>query len=116
MKWVRLDSTFYTHPKVLALLAKPSGYRAVFVWTACLAYAGDHETDGLIPFTAKGLVHARDVDFRLLVEHRLMDPDREGWRIHNWQKYQPTKATMQVKSQMARDAANTRWRKHAEGS
>ena len=93
LPWVRLDSTFPTHDKVLDLVEHgPAGYRAGFVYACSLAHCGAQETDGLISFAALPFVHGRKADAALLVEVRLWVPDRTGWRIPNWPKRQQSSA------------------------
>lgn len=93
LPWVRLDSSFATHDKVLDLIGERDGHRAGFVYVCSLSYSGLHGTDGLIPFNALPFIHARKADALRLVEVGLWHPDPQGWRIPNWLTRQQSQAT-----------------------
>lgn len=92
LPWVRLDSSFPTHDKVLALLDERDGRGAGFVYVCSLAYAGLHGTDGLIPYNALPFIHARKADVERLVQVGLWDTDPDGWRIPNYLARQQSQA------------------------
>lgn len=92
LPWVRLDSSFPTHDKVLALLDEREGHRAGFVYVCSLAYAGQHGTDGLIPYNALPFIHARKPDTQRLVAVGLWVTDPAGWRIPNYLTRQQSQA------------------------
>ena len=93
LPWVRLDTTFYENPKILALLAERDGYRAAVVYVSALAYAGGHGTDGLIAAYALPRVHGRKADADRLVRHGLWDAVERGWQIHDYAQLQQTSDT-----------------------
>src|SRR6478736_5084483 len=111
MAWVRLDDHFDEHPK----LAKvgPLGWG---VWAASLAYCNRNLTDGFIPWNKAHMLAsfdlidsdgkvwslARDGDdteflidsqwvIAILVDAGLWDVEKDGYRIHDYNDYQPTK-------------------------
>lgn len=84
LSWVRLDTSFPTHDKVLELVEQRGGREAGFVYLCGLAYAGLHESDGLIPFGALPIVHAKRRDADLLVAAGMWKPHPRGWEIVNW--------------------------------
>lgn len=47
MTWFRVDDSFWTHPKVLAIPRKDRP-TAVGLWTLAGSYSGNHLTDGLV--------------------------------------------------------------------
>lgn len=108
LPWVRLDSSFATHDKVLRLLAEhgEKGRSAAFVYCCALGYCGLHGTDGLISFPALPFVHGRKRDAEILVQVGLWVPDRAGWRINNWATRQEAAATSAAKKQAASTAAS----------
>jgi hypothetical protein len=93
LPWVRLDSTFPTHDKVLDLVAVGvAGRSAAFVYVCSLAYCGAQGTDGLVSFAALPFVHGRKRDAELLVEAALWKPHPLGWEIQNWLERQQSAA------------------------
>lgn len=89
LPWVRLDSTFPTHDKVLDLVGRGNaGYRAGFVYACSLAHCGAQGTDGLITFAALPFIHGRRSDAELLVHVALWKPHPLGWEIPNWSERQ----------------------------
>lgn len=93
LPWVRLDSTFYENPKILAMLAERDGYRALVVYLSSLAYSGGHGTDGHVPTYLLPRVHGRKTDADRLVRHGLWKPTETGWEIHDYTAMQPTSET-----------------------
>lgn len=111
LPWVRLDTNFWSNPKLLALTAERDGYRAVFVWVAGLAYAGGHGTDGFIAREAMPLIQAREIDAERLVKHGLWWADPGGWVINGWHEFQESNEEAEQRSRRARAAAAARWEK-----
>jgi hypothetical protein len=109
VQWVRLDGSFPSNPKVIALLADREGHRAGFVYCCSLAYCGAHGTDGFVAAGALPFVHGRKKDADLLVKHRLWLEDVGGWKVNGWAEYQVTQEALRVRSELARDAARRRW-------
>lgn len=93
LPWVRLDTTFYENPKILALLAERDGYRAAVVYVSALAYAGGHGTDGHIATYVLSRVHGRKADADRLVRHGLFEAADGGWQIHDYEQMQQTSDT-----------------------
>ncbi len=108
MAWVRLDENFAQHPKVVK--AGPLG---MAMHVAALCYCNQHLTDGFVPKQIArtlldltglgmglwdgGLVGGgHDAEWEMivndLVEAGLWDPEDDGWVIHDYHDYQPSKA------------------------
>lgn len=110
MTWVRLDADFYTHPKVLS-----AGTRAELLFIHGLCYCNQHLTDGLIPRLAlpsllpRGYREAAEK----LVANNLWETAPDGYRIHDFHKYQPSRqqvmATRVNKVEAGRAGADKRW-------
>lgn len=103
MPWVRLDDHFDEHPK----LAKVSPV-ALALWVVGLAYCNRNLTDGFIPESiALRLIAARKprgpIDELLTAGLWLKATSRLGFSIHDFEKYQPSKA--EVLAERARIAA-----------
>ena len=89
LSWVRLDTGFPDHPKILRLIGDRK-HRAVLTFPFGLAYAGRHETDGYIPRAALPFIHATPAEANALVEARLWHHAEGGYQINDWQEHQPT--------------------------
>lgn len=97
MEWCHLYATFATDPKVVGLSDK--AYRR---YVDGLCYSTQHETDGFVPMRDDRVTHE-------LEEAGLLDP---GHIIHNWPKFNPTKAELEEK----REATRQRVRAYRERS
>ena len=107
MAWVRLDEDFAQHPKVVK--AGPLG---MALHVAALCYCNRHLTDGFVPKQiARTLLDLTGLGMRLwdggvvggghdaewgmivddLVEAGLWEPTDDGWVIHDYHDYQPSK-------------------------
>jgi hypothetical protein len=83
--WVRVDTRFTTHPKVLDI-----GPLAEALWLRGLCYAGEHLTDGFIPaaFVRRmGDMNAMEQAERL-VESGLWAVAEGGYQIHEYLTWQ----------------------------
>lgn len=108
LPWVRLDTQFASNPKILGLI-EDKKFRAAFVWTASLAYAGAHGTDGFLPSSCLPFLHATKADVTALVDARLWLECVGGWEINSWNEFQPSNAETQERKKRAKDAAMRRW-------
>jgi hypothetical protein len=86
LPWVRLDSNFHSHDKVLALLDEPSPkkWQAIALYTFGLGWSGCHGTDGVIPNYALKTIHGTPQVARFLVKYGLWDETTGGWSIRNY--------------------------------
>ncbi|AOT25156.1 hypothetical protein PBI_TERROR_45 [Mycobacterium phage Terror] len=112
LPWVRLDTQFPSNPKILALVEEKK-FRAAFVWTASLAYAGAHGTDGFLPSAVLPFLHATKSDAKTLVDVGLWLECIGGWEINSWAEFQPSNAETQERKKRAKEAAqkaaHARW-------
>lgn len=120
MTWVRLDEEFYHHPKVVQV-----GPLGMAMQVAALCYSNRYLTDGFISRKiAPGLIDLDGVLFRdedteiangwhaplwpmvveALVEAGLWEPVKGGWKIHDYEDYQPSKAEVEVQRERNRVA------------
>ena len=92
MPWVRLDTGFPHHEKVVQMVADHGdrGRAAGFVYCCALAYCQMHGTDGIVRRAALPFVHGRPRDAALLVEAGLWEPHPAGWTVRNFTGRQPT--------------------------
>jgi hypothetical protein len=108
LPWIRLDTQFALNPKILYLV-EDKRFRAAFVWTASLAYAGAHGTDGFLPTACLPHLHATKADAKALVEVGLWIETVGGWEINSWAEFQPSNAETEERKKRAKEAAMQRW-------
>lgn len=124
MPWIKVDDHFDEHPKMAHV--GPLGWA---LWLVGLAYCNRNLTDGFIPYiTARRLVswdflmprngseveqvwsvgintgmHGEDVDTPLvidmLIDAGLWEEVTGGYRVHDYQEYQPSKADVVAERQ-----------------
>jgi hypothetical protein len=90
--WVKVDDHFSDHPKAIGLDLAASG-----LWLHALCYANRHTTDGFVPaglLRRLGDPAAADAADRL-VEAGLWEPADGGWVIHDYLRYQRSRAEIE---------------------
>ena len=109
LPWVRLDTTFASNPKLLAMLQEREGHRAGFVYVCGLGYSGAHGTDGFLTAECLPFIHARKADADRLVRHGFWVVQPGGWLINGWAEFQESSAEAQARRKKAQAAAYARW-------
>lgn len=112
LPWVRLDTSFASNPKLLAMLTEKDGYRAGLIYLCGLGYSGAHGTDGFITREALPFIHARQSDAERLVKHGFWWPQPGGWLINGWAEFQESNEDTQRRRTRAQAAAMARWEGH----
>jgi hypothetical protein len=103
--WLRIESNFASHRKVLAAgqqLGKGAVARVIGIWTIGACYAVAHLTDGLVP----GLV-LKDTRYdkkpgeviEAMVAARLLHVEGDSYRLHDFHDYNPSAADVKEKRQ-----------------
>ena len=119
LPWVRPDTYFGQHDKLLRLKAERDGWRACIVYLQSIAYAGAHSTDGYIPRYVLGVIDGTERIARLLVEVRLWEYSEGGWLIRNYLDYQQSAEIGGIiqagKTDRGRRLACKRWHKQPCG-
>lgn len=93
MSWARIDPEMPLHPKVFG-----SGPGAFALNVAAICYSSRLLTDGFIPNSDLALLlpcmkyHARMNAVKALLRSRLWEVTDKGWIIHDYLKYNPSKA------------------------
>jgi hypothetical protein len=94
LPWVRIDEEFPDHPKVVG--AGPLG---IAMQVAALCYCNRHLTDGFVPRSAArrlidldGLGVSADDVIKALLGVKMWSRVDGGYRIHDYEHYQPTRA------------------------
>ncbi len=86
LPWLRLDSNFYAHDKILGLIDDPSPkkWQAIACYVMGLSWSVQVGTNGDIPKSALGRISCTPIIARLLVKHQLWDEGLTGWHIRNF--------------------------------
>jgi hypothetical protein len=90
MAWFKVDDKLHDHRK-----ARAAGTAAMGVWVLAGSWAADNLTDGFVP-SAILPRFGRQREANKLVEVGLWHTDEQdgetGWRFHEWDERQPTRA------------------------
>lgn len=105
MAWFKVDDNFYDHPKVDSLTLE-----AVGVWLLCGTYAARHLTDGHIATRRAYRMGATEDTISELVEAGLWVETPGGYQFHEWDLYQPTRASVEEERAKARERQQ-KWRR-----
>jgi hypothetical protein len=98
MTWFKVDDQYWSHPKVMFISLAARG-----LWTTAGAYSAQHLTDGLIP---ANVLHTITPGTPVAVErlaHELVTTGLWevvpgiGWRFHDWEDHQPTRAQVEAR-------------------
>jgi hypothetical protein len=98
--WVRLDDRFPNHPKVITLTNL-----AFRTHVEAMCYCGQYTTGGWITSAA---VSARRAAVDELVAAGLWAPSGDGYQLHDWADYNPTREQIEQR----RKAARARQQRH----
>ena len=104
MTWFQVDDGFWCHPKVIALPAAE-----LALWVRAGSWCSQQLTDGRVPTGTLRMLGGRTRDADGLVKAGLWVVDVDGWRFHDWARYQLTRE--QVEQRRAAAAERVRkWR------
>lgn len=104
MAWFKVDDKLHSHPKWTSL---PPSAKAL--WVTAGSYCAAHLLDGFVPSAALPLLSSSRSAASLLVKSGLWLEVQDGYRFHDWEQYQPTRAD--VEARRAKDAERLRnWR------
>ena len=90
MAWYKVDDQLHSHPK-----ARRAGLEAMGLWTLAGSHCMSYLTDGFVEeWFIDSWPHGRDLASRLVAVGLWLVVDG-GWQFHDWEKYQPTKVSVQ---------------------
>ena len=87
MPWFKVDDTLALHPKVAQ-----AGNAAMGLWIRAGSWSAQHLTDGFVPDYILPPLGGKVADARRLVAVGLWVTEDGGWRFHDWQRFQPSRA------------------------
>lgn len=91
MPWFRVDDDLALHPKAIA-----AGNAALGLWVRAGAYAAQYLTEGRVPTGILAVLGGRPRDAAALVAAGLWEVTDDGWRFHQWEERQPTRAQVEA--------------------
>lgn len=94
MPWVRLDDAFHAHPKLAAL--GPRTLSAVGLYVLGLTWSSAYLTDGVVPEGQLHKLGGTPVLAAALVDAGLWERTDEGYRIHDYLEYNPSRERVQA--------------------
>ena len=93
MTWVRIDDDLFSHPKFADAWDREPA--SLGLWLVSASYSGRHLLDGCVPrrfvsqwFKTTKREHRAT---QALVSARLWAPNGDGWEIHDWADYNPSR-------------------------
>ena len=115
LPWVRLDTNFHHNIKVMELVAA-NKWRAITVYIASIAHAGQHGTDGYIPESCLFLIHGTKREANDLVTAGLWVPSPGGWDISGWDEFQISDEAARKRRERAQKGGIAKAQKAAENA
>ncbi len=97
MPWFKVDDQLHDHRK-----ARKAGRSAMGVWVMAGSWCMASETDGFVPTDVLGRWGTRrDAEKLCSVGFWFADTHEgeDGWRFHDWLKYQPDARTIRLKQE-----------------
>lgn len=109
--WFKVDDKLHDHRK-----ARKAGKSAMGVWVLAGSWSMDNETDGFVPEDVLPRWGTKS-DAARLVQAGLWDREtfqgEQGWRFHDWSRFQPSAAVTAARRAKESEAAlrgnHTRW-------
>lgn len=96
MPWGRMDDKFHRNPKVRALRRLKGGKEALGVWVYWWSWClDDPDLTGFVPIEELPSADAKAA--KLLCDVGLWDPDGDGYRFHDFSKYNPCREDVEAK-------------------
>lgn len=110
MTWFKVDDSFYSHPKVLALRASRNGKGAIALWTLAGSWCSQQLTEGRVPRHVVAMLGASRADAETLVAAGLWVRDGDvGYAFHDWLSRNPSRASVEAKRGKTAERV-ARWR------
>lgn len=112
MAWFKVDDGFWAHPKTVGLSGD-----AIALWVRGGTWSAQQLTDGFIPSKVLPILQAVPESAAELVGAGLWDVLPDGWGVHDWERYQPSRTEVEEKrksvsekrSEAGKKGAQARW-------
>ena len=96
MTWFKVDDNLAFHQKVLI-----AGNAAMGLWVRAGSWCGQQLSDGFVPDKVVSML-GTPKEAAALVDCRLWDRVKGGYRFHQWEDHQPTRAEVEAKREADR--------------
>ena len=104
MTWARLDDSFYSHPKVLQ--AWNEHQPSIGLHALAISWVANHEQDGMVPAYVVAMWVPDQSDraraTATLVQTGLWHEAEDGYVIHDYLDYNPSRAYLEEKREADR--------------
>jgi hypothetical protein len=99
MTWFKVDDSFHSHPKSMAI-----ELAAIGLWTVAGSWSGANLTDGFVPdHVVQRLSMGQSTLAQALVDAGLWRRAKGGYRFHDWDSYQPSRESVLERRKVWRD-------------
>lgn len=92
MAWIKLETSFYRHPKTAELLAQPKGADLVVALQRIWLWAGESESpqarQGHVSDAVLQMLGVNAKQAQQLGEVGFLHRNGNGWHIHDWDDHQ----------------------------
>lgn len=99
MPWARLDDSFHSHPKTVSAWHRCPA--AVGLFARVLSWVADHSLDGKVPAEVLEMWMPSQSDraqaIEALVDAGLFEKNGQGFVIHDFLAYNPSKADVEAR-------------------
>jgi hypothetical protein len=106
MPWFRVDDQLCLSRKTIT-----AGNKAMGLWVRAGSWAMQQLTDGHIPAAALTMLGGTRADANNLVTAGLWHKTQDGYRFHEWDHWQPSKADLEEQRAKDRERLNE-WRRN----
>lgn len=106
MSWIKLDDRFHSHRKI-----RQAGLEAVGLHARALSYSAAEGLEGKVEGSWVEEVAGKRGEklATALVDAGMWEQNGNGWHIHDYLDYNPSRETQAGKSESAKRAADARW-------
>lgn len=115
MSWAKFSDDFWCHPKVAGL-----SDRAFRLHVTAICWSAALETDGAVPRAMLAVLRGTAAAARELESAGLWDAAADGWVIHDFLEYNPSRADLEERRERRaranRENARRRWQQGEGGS
>ena len=106
--YFKVDVGYFSNPKIGLLLDEHP--RAILLHLACIAYATQHATDGVVPVRlAMRQACAEQCDLEMLLQYGLLEREDANLRVHDYLEHQRSSSEVKSASDKGKRAAEVRW-------
>jgi hypothetical protein len=103
MAWVRIDDRAWSHPKLMGLTGN-----SFKVWVSALCWCNQQETDGAVSASMLRALGGSEKNAEELIKVGLWERTEQGFQVHDYLDYQPSRAELAASRDIAKRRATLR--------